>query len=75
MRVFPISNNGKDVVAVFEKLFHEHGLTIHYGEPVEQINLRHGVVVCKNGCPREKNYLLVTNKSMYQADYVILTTG
>ncbi len=32
MRVFPVSNKGKDVVAVFEKLFTEHNVVVHFKE-------------------------------------------
>lgn len=75
LRVFPVSNNGADVVWVFERLFQKHELNIHFAEWVDSISLRHGPIICEDSCPREKNFLIVTNKNMYQADFLIVTTG
>lgn len=38
MRVFPVSNKGRDVVAVFEKLFAEKGVEVHFKEGVEKLD-------------------------------------
>ena len=31
-RVFPVSNRGEDVVGVFEKIFADEKIEIHFGE-------------------------------------------
>jgi predicted flavoprotein YhiN len=38
MRVFPVSNKGRDVVAVFEKLFAEKGVLVHFKEGAQKID-------------------------------------
>lgn len=37
LRVFPVSNDGKDVVGVFEKIFGQHGVQVHFGEGVKSV--------------------------------------
>jgi len=32
MRVFPVSDNGKDVVGAFEKIFADYGVQVHFKE-------------------------------------------
>ncbi len=41
MRVFPVSDNGKDIVGVFETLFEKNRdrVTLHYGEWVSNVSL------------------------------------
>jgi len=74
-RVFPKSDDGIDVVEVFEKIFHKKKVNTHYKEWVDEINMRIWPEACQDWCPREKNYLVVTNKTMYQFDFVIVATG
>jgi predicted Rossmann fold flavoprotein len=62
-RVFPVSNKGKDVVGVFEKLFKENKVQVHFKENVSEITPQ------KDGC------LLKSNQREELFDYVILTTG
>lgn len=60
MRVFPVSNKGKDVVAVFEKMFDDKNVMVHFKEGV--INISPG-------------FLVKTNVDEYKFDIVVLTTG
>jgi predicted flavoprotein YhiN len=39
MRVFPVSDNGKDVVGVFEKIFEQYGVTVHFKEGVKKLQV------------------------------------
>lgn len=63
-RVFPRSDQGKDIVAVFEKLFAQYQVQVHFSEPVKQI------VRLENG-----KFLLSTAKREESMDIVIVTTG
>jgi predicted flavoprotein YhiN len=36
-RVFPVSDDGKDVVGVFEKMFEEHNVELHFNESVVEV--------------------------------------
>lgn len=40
MRVFPVSDNGRDVVGIFEKIFEKHRskISLHYGEGVSHVS-------------------------------------
>jgi predicted Rossmann fold flavoprotein len=62
-RVFPISNKGRDVVGVFEKMFKKQTVKVHFNEDVSKIT------------PQERGCLLKSNKREELFDYVILTTG
>lgn len=64
MRVFPVSNDGKDVVGAFEKLFAEYDVRVHFKEWAEKIE--------KNP---QNDYIITTNKEKYVFDIVVLTTG
>lgn len=46
MRVFPVSNNGKDVVGVFEKMFAQYGVQVHFKEGVKSIDSRLSSASC-----------------------------
>ncbi len=60
MRVFPVSNKGKDVVAVFEKVFTDHNVMVHFKE---------GALTISPG------FVVKTNVDEYKFDIVVLTTG
>ncbi|MDF2379396.1 MAG: aminoacetone oxidase family FAD-binding enzyme [Candidatus Gracilibacteria bacterium] len=63
-RVFPVSNDGKDIVRVFEKLFQKHEVKVHYKESVQKV------------MKAEDNQIdLRTDQDKYLFDYVVLTTG
>lgn len=66
MRVFPVSDDGYDVVEVFEKVFAKYRdkIVIHYGEGVTSITNYEW-----------RNYELTTSKWVYQADILVITTG
>lgn len=64
-RVFPVSDNGNDIVAVFERIFTESNLRFHFSEPVTSL----ARVAGKN------LFSLKTEKGDYEFDTVILTTG
>lgn len=62
-RVFPVSNNGHDVVGAFEKLFAKGGVNLHLMESVKRLE------------PNGAAFKLQTNKADYDFDVVVLTTG
>lgn len=64
-RVFPVSDDGYDVVEVFEKLFAKYRdrIVLHYSEGVEGIE--------KIG----EQYKITTKKWIYEWDVVVVTTG
>ena len=64
MRVFPVSDNGKDIVGAFEKLFAEYDVKVHFKEWVERIEKK-----------SHNEYILTTNKAEYTFDIIVLTTG
>lgn len=63
-RVFPVSDKASDVVHIFEKQLKKPNINIKYGERVLDIK-------CEDGIAKE----IVTNKSRYKCDSVILCTG
>lgn len=63
MRVFPVSNNGKDVVWAFEKLFADYDVQVHFKEWVKNLFIENST------------YKVVTDVSEYEFDIVVLTTG
>lgn len=63
LRVFPGSNKGTDVVAVFEKMFVASSVRLHLGESVKFVR------------PVDAKFQLETTKSIYEMDYVVITTG
>lgn len=62
MRVFPVSDIGKDIVDLFERLFEDSRIHIHYLENI--INIE-----------PDQNFKIISNKGEYLVDKVILTTG
>lgn len=67
-RIFPVSNNGKDVVGAFEKLFSEHkNIFTKLKEKVETIEK------IKDTSWDEK-FLVTTNIEAYTVDKVVITT-
>lgn len=62
-RVFPTSDNGKDIVKIFETMFQEHSIDLH---------MREGVVELAKA---NATFIITTNKAEYSADIVIITTG
>lgn len=68
MRVFPVSNKGRDVVAVFEKLFAEKGVLVHFKEGAQKIDF--------GSSPEwQTSFVVKTNVDEYVFDMVVLTTG
>ena len=63
MRVFPVSNDGKDVVKMFEKLLGDWWVQIYYKEPILDI--------LKSG----EWFVLTSADGLYTVDKVVLTTG
>ncbi len=63
-RVFPVSNDGRDIVAVFERLFVQSGTQLLFKAAVEKIEKKADgfEIFCRDG-------------SFYEVDKVILTTG
>lgn len=63
MRVFPKSDDGKDVVGIFEKIFDEKNVKVHFGEWVEKID------------KVWSQFVIETAQGSYEYDAVVLTTG
>lgn len=63
MRVFPVSDNGKDVVGAFEKIFADYEVQVHFKEWVKQLNVE------------SWRYKVTTDKDSYDFDMLVLTTG
>jgi len=72
MRVFPVSDNGKDVVGAFEKLFAEYDVKVHFKEGVK--NITHHILD-SSATPQNDGFLLETDNEEYVFDIVVLTTG
>jgi len=64
LRVFPVSDDGNEVVAVFEKMFRENSVELHMGESVD--------VVEPYG---DGKFKIISDKDEYEFDFVVLTTG
>jgi len=63
LRVFPVSNDGKDIVGVFEHMFAIHGVRIHYRSRVTDI-VKH-----------DQQFIIKTKKEKTTVDYVVIATG
>ena len=63
-RVFPVSDNGKDIVNVFTQLFEEKGVLVHLKHEIKKIEKEN-----------EKFRLTFANSAFLEVDKVILTTG
>ena len=62
MRVFPVSDDGKDVVKAFESVFDDERINIHFSEWAESIS-------------KQWDYFQITSKRWsYEVDKVVLTT-
>lgn len=64
LRVFPVSNNGKDIVAVFEKMFQSPQVHLLFRTELKDLE--------KEG---EQFRLTLTNHEPLEVDKVVLTTG
>jgi predicted Rossmann fold flavoprotein len=66
LRVFPVSDDGRDIVGVFEDIFAKNRdrITLHYGEWVDSVERK-----------EEEKYILTTPKGVYESDILIITTG
>jgi len=63
-RIFPVSNNGKDVVGAFEKLYEKHkNISTKLKERVETIT------------KQWDGFLVTSNVGEYSVDKVVITTG
>ncbi len=64
-RVFPISDDGTEVVEAFEHIFAKYRdkVTLHYGEGVSDVT------------KIEQTYEITTPKWTYESDIVVVTTG
>lgn len=63
MRVFPQSDDGSDVVGIFENIFREKKVHIHYKQWVDSI------------IKKEKMFVIHTKEWEYVFDKVVVTTG
>ncbi len=65
MRIFPVSDNGKDIVWVFEDVFEKHKdkITLHFGEGVSEV------------FSDDSTFYVITSKWEYTSDFLIITTG
>lgn len=63
-RVFPVSNDGKEVVSIFTQIFSRWSVQIHCKEPVTNVTYRE----------EEKWYTINTDKGQYKVNNVVMTT-
>lgn len=63
LRVFPVSNDGHDVVGAFETLFASGGVNLHMSEPAKSL------------VPADSGFSLETGKGTMTFDAVVITTG
>jgi predicted Rossmann fold flavoprotein len=70
LRVFPISDDGYDVVDAFERIFakNRNKITLHYSEGVSDVSIFDKET-------EAQKYQITTQKWSYTADIVIVTTG
>lgn len=89
-RVFPVSNNGKDVVWIFEQLFvWYHNLKLCLGERITSVIRRDSMLTNVNRLTSldsdttdshlasgwQKRFTIVSDKCQYHVDNVVITTG
>lgn len=70
MRVFPRSDDGDDIVGVFEDLFKKYGVQVHLGEKVEQVRL-----VSSTEKSEQEKFEIITAKGKYTVDKLVIATG
>ncbi len=88
MRVFPVSDDGRDVVGVFEDIFanNREKIALHYGEWVIELSLldqewmnQPDISVSTStywrGQTWTEKYHIMTQKWSYEADVLVITTG
>lgn len=83
MRVFPQSDDGKDIVRIFEKVFAQaENMRVCLGESVISIhnaqctmNNGEGVGTPSWGVHDWRRFIITTDKGSYEVDAVVLTTG
>ena len=63
MRVFPVSNDGKDIVGIFEKIFEKENINVLFKKAVKGIK------------KSEDKFILDLETEKLEVDKVILTTG
>ena len=63
MRVFPVSNDGKDIVGIFEKIFEKENINLLFKKAVKGIK------------KSEDKFILDLETEKLEVDKVILTTG
>lgn len=66
-RIFPVSDNGKDIVGVFETLFANGRVQVHLKEGIETITY--------TPAAQGPLFQLTTSQWIYEMDMVVLTTG
>lgn len=66
LRIFPVSNNGKDVVGALENELHRLGAEIHINANVVDVSRDEGA---------GKFFIKLKDESVFEADAVIITTG
>lgn len=66
LRIFPVSNNGKDVVGALENELHRLGAEIHINANVVDVTRNEGT---------GKFLIKLKDESVFEADAVVITTG
>ncbi|EKD24929.1 MAG: hypothetical protein ACD_80C00145G0063 [uncultured bacterium (gcode 4)] len=65
-RIFPVSNKGSDIVWIFDAIFSDKKVNLHFNESIISIK--------KNEKKSGKKFALVSDISSYEFDYVLITT-
>ena len=61
-RIFPISDDGKDIVGIFENLFSAHEVQLHFKEPVANI------------AKHQNGFTVKTAENTYDCTHVVIAT-
>lgn len=65
-RIFPVSNKGSDIVWIFERMFSDKKVTLHFNENIISMTGNEGT--------SQKRFTLTSALSSYEFDSVIITT-
>lgn len=61
-RVFPVSDKGEDVITVFDKLFKDPRIHLHFSEGITDVKF-------------DQSFKLISKKASYSFDKLIITSG
>lgn len=76
MRVFPQSDDGHDIVRVFEQMFAKvEGVRVLLHEKIEKIERAEKAKKAQEEKEENNLFRIITDKGTYEVERVVLTTG